>query len=341
MSVGSELYKSTDGGETWDPKLSAAHIAQVHVSPTFAGDGLVYAVADNRIQQSSDGGESWAVQPFWVGDHGAHLLALSPHFSTDSILVAAGDNVYISNDSGATWAPASSPPPIDESSSPRWTAKRLIAAPSGGSKTTLFMTLYQFEPDPPYHRHDQVWTSVDGGMAWSQIATAPDLPVNDIAVGANYPLVPDIILATADDDCFDEDILPSDLYRSDDNGQSWHNLGALPNKSTMRTLFVHTGQGDTVLVGANGAWELSIGLAPTATPEPCMELLANRSFEQDTGDWQIPNTAYSARRTTEEQYRGWWSMLSGIVDSAENRRSYSDFYHEVDLPIADRLSLTL
>ncbi len=281
------------------------------------------------------------MQPFWVGDPGAHLLALSPHFTTDRTLFAASSDVYISNDGGATWAPSDSPPPIGESSSPRWPAKRLIAAPGGGSNTTLFMTLYRFEPDPPYHRHDQVWTSVDGEMAWSQIASAPDLPINDIAVGADYPLVPDIILATADDDSFDEDVLPSDLYRSDDDGQSWHNLGALPDNSTQHTLHVPTEQGDTVLVGANGVWELSIGLAPTATPEPCMELLANRSFEQDTGDWLIPNTAYSARRTTEEQFHGWWSMLSGIVDSAENRRSYSDFYQEVDLPIADRLSLAL
>ena len=81
---------------------------------------------------------------------------------------------------------------------------------------------------------------------------------------------------------------------------------------------------------------------PTTTPTStavCQNELDNSSFE-DTSDWYIPLTEYSAVYSTDRAHSGNRSMRTGIVKSIDNRYSYSDAEQLVTIP-ADADSVTL
>jgi hypothetical protein len=71
--------------------------------------------------------------------------------------------------------------------------------------------------------------------------------------------------------------------------------------------------------------------APTPTPGPCGNLIRNPSFES-TSDWEIPLTAYPAGYSTSQAHSGSRSMRTGILNSGENKYSYSDFRQAVTIP---------
>lgn len=339
VSIGGNLFKSTNRGNTWELKKNAAYVAQVQPSPAFASDQRAFMLADSRVHYSTDGGETWDFSPFWMTyPNAAYRFVVSPGFAADQTLIAAGNNLYRSTDAGLTWQPAPTPPPIiPPASGSGWQVNRLIAA----TANSYFLAIYRYDLDPPYPRHDQLWRSDDGGLHWTQVLAAPDRAISAVAARADFVSAPTIYLATVDPSTFDETPIPSDLYRSTDNGLSWQNLGGLPDGSQMNTLLTTSGLPTTLFVGSeNGAWQLETTGAPTATPEPCTELLANRGFEFE-GGWRIPTTAYPARRTTEKHYHGAFSMLSGITIAGDNRRSYSDFSQDVVLPATGSLSLSL
>jgi hypothetical protein len=73
----------------------------------------------------------------------------------------------------------------------------------------------------------------------------------------------------------------------------------------------------------------------------CDNELRNWSFENNNG-WEIPPTEYSARYTTERFHSGLRSMRTGIVDSDDNRWSYSDAGQWVTIPSnADDVTLRM
>jgi len=339
VSIGASLHKSTDGGESWQTKFTTGNIQQVRLSPAYNLDGIVVITADQRLFSSSDFGETWTTNPYWDWTHTAQKLALSPYFAVDHSIMVAGSSVYLSTDAGATWHEATTPPPITIADSPRWMPQRLAVVATGPGTWSAWLSISRYETTPPYPRHDQLWRSDDGGETWYQVNTAPDHPITAIALAPDYPLHANIFLTTADDDTWDEDIIPSDLYFSPDGGSLWRNLGAVPDGSQMLSAFTSTGLGQSLLVGADQVWLLNPAAAPTATPDPCSEWLQNRSFEYD-GVWEVPTTAYPAQRSTVQHQHGWWSMRTGIVDSAENIYSYSDFRQSVTLPLADHITLS-
>jgi photosystem II stability/assembly factor-like uncharacterized protein len=331
VSIGASLYRSVDRGASWQRLTGAAYILKVELSPDFAADRRVYLLADQRVIRSDDAGESWSSAPIWGFSNPAQAMALSPHFASNQTVYAVGANVYRSTDGGDTWTPATNPPPIGAASDPPWQPRRFAVA----ADDTLYLSIYRYEMTPPYRRHDQLWISRDMGDTWAWLDVAPDHPVADLIVSQADDA---LYLSTFDDNPTDEFDIAPDLFRSGDRGATWQNLGAIPNGATGSKLLAPPGIADTLLVGGRGVWQISPSSAPTATPDPCQELLLNRSFEYD-GVWRIPTTGYSALRSLDRHSHGYWSMRTGIVDAGENRRSYSDFSQDVVLP--DLPSLTL
>lgn len=332
VSRGGALYRSTDRGDSWEWLVSAGYIGQVELSPAFATDRRVFMVADQHLVISMDGGATWSTPTFWTDAHTARLLAISPNYVTDQTLYVVGNHVYLSHDGGLTWTAATSPPPIVDGVV-AWQPFRLAIDADGA----LYLAIYRYDPAESYARHDQVWTSHDGGDTWSQVASAPDLPISALAVGPGSTGGELLYIAVFDDNEFDDRIVAPDLYVSGDGGAIWTNLGAVPG-GPAQVLTTATGAAGEVLAGTRGVWLLDATDAPTATPDPCEELLHNRSFEYD-GVWRIPVTAYSAARTTERHSYGYWSMRTGIVDATANVRSYSDFSQDVALPANQALAL--
>ena len=331
--VGGFLFKSTDRGASWRQVYASAGIGQIVVSPDFGADHTAFTLAYNRVQRSTDGGETWAELPYWSDyHHSARMIAISPNFAADHSLYAAGSEVYYSHDAGSTWQVATSAPPINTNDPNPWWAEHLTVSPAN----KLYLVVGRYDSTPPYRRHSQLWTSTDRGANWQQVANAPDLPIAGLAAGPYAGGGETIYLSVFDDDAGDDRPIAPDLLASSDGGQSWRNLGAIPQGPTA-VIRPQPGLGQ-VYVGTVGAWLLAAGTAPTATPDPCQELLLNRSFEYD-GAWRIPQTAYPAGRLQDKHSQGYWSMRSGIIAPAANVRSFSDFSQDVLLPAGKAITL--
>ncbi len=115
---GSGIYRSADGGATWQPTsigLSDLAVHQLAVSPDFERDRTVYAVGARRgLFRSTDGGLTWLELADGYLDRlsgdtypALSALALSPAFARDGRLLisraASSGGTYLSRDRGETW----------------------------------------------------------------------------------------------------------------------------------------------------------------------------------------------------------------------------------------------
>jgi photosystem II stability/assembly factor-like uncharacterized protein len=126
VSVGTGIYKTTDGGETWEPMglADSEHISRIVVHPKDSNTVLVCALghlwnsnAERGVFRSTDGGKSWQKVLFVNEDTGCSDVAIDPQ---DPRLVYAGmwqvrrkpwtfasggpgSGLYKSTDGGVTW----------------------------------------------------------------------------------------------------------------------------------------------------------------------------------------------------------------------------------------------
>ena len=107
----SGLYRSDDGGETWNSVYGSLTLdmplvtTSVVVSPAFPQDGLVFAGTNGGILRSSDGGKTWEVAILRTPSPLVSALAISPNFASDKTLFAGTmeDGVFRSTDQGTEW----------------------------------------------------------------------------------------------------------------------------------------------------------------------------------------------------------------------------------------------
>lgn len=109
---GTGLYKSQDGGLTWEFALENLELSEplpattVAVSPAFHHDRLVLAGAPGGLFHSSDEGANWKALVFPNPPPTVSSLAFSPNFETDETVFAGTmeDGVFVSRDGGKSWA---------------------------------------------------------------------------------------------------------------------------------------------------------------------------------------------------------------------------------------------
>jgi photosystem II stability/assembly factor-like uncharacterized protein len=99
------LYRSVDGGESWDKVNDIASAGQ----PLLASDGTIYwaAEGDAGLVRSSDQGETWE------GPFGAkELVGFSPvELPNGKLAMFAANRIVVSSDKGETWQAVSAPVP--------------------------------------------------------------------------------------------------------------------------------------------------------------------------------------------------------------------------------------
>ncbi len=102
---GSEgLFRSTDGGGTWQRVISApGNINDIVVSPNYPSDHTLFVVSDRAgIFRSSDDGNTWIRLP--LQESALNQIAISPNFAIDHTLFAASMNgLWRSDDGGEQW----------------------------------------------------------------------------------------------------------------------------------------------------------------------------------------------------------------------------------------------
>lgn len=186
VSIGNGVWKSMDGGETWEHKGldSTGRIGRIIVHPTNPNVVYVAAVGhgftpqkDRGVFKSSDGGNSWEHVLFVDKNTGASDIVMDPNNSR--ILFAGMWQLELK-----TW-------------------KRVSGGPGSG-----------------------IHMSKDAGKTWKKLEGngLPKKPVGKIAL-AMSPAMPDRVYAqieTGDGVPLNgEETEDGELWRSDDNGKNW------------------------------------------------------------------------------------------------------------------------
>lgn len=175
---GQGVFRSTDGGETWEALglEETGTIGRVLVHPTnpavvwVAAEGKLYASDPHRgVYRSTDGGQTWAKTLFVNDSTGVVDLALNPR-SPDTLYAAAwerrrraddnhyggpGSGVYRSTDGGQTWHELTNGLPADAD------VGRIGVAVAASDPRVVYAVYADASGDPR-----GVFRSADGGDTW-------------------------------------------------------------------------------------------------------------------------------------------------------------------------------
>ena len=230
---GRGLYESTDGGDSWDKVLSGDNdttgAADVAIDPT--NDNVVYAAMwdnfrepDKRtyeglgsgLYKSTDGGRHFARigTPFFgpnpeIGRIGVAVAPDGTVYGNVAGPSGVYDGFYASHDGGQTWT-TGAPPPDPESSfyTYGWWFGRIYVDPK--------------DPKHVYQGALVLQESTDGGMTWNDAPggcpnTCTDGHADNHAMAFDPNAAGRVYLGN-----------DGGVFRSDDNGQTWHRFTYLP-----------------------------------------------------------------------------------------------------------------
>ena len=196
-----DIYRSTDGGVTWDSTGISAPAVQTSVQGIAVapnGDLWLVGFGPNDIYRSTDNGVTWdsAGISTPAGQNAVTGIAAAPN--GDLWLVGRDLNdIYLSTDNGVTWDSTGISAPAVQTS-----VQGIAVAPNGD--------LWLAGNTP-----DDIYRSTDGGVTWDSTgisAPAGQNTVTGIAVAPNGDLW---LVGTT----------PDDIYLSTDNGVTWDSAG--------------------------------------------------------------------------------------------------------------------
>ena len=202
----SGLYRSDDGGLTWQPAYTSLELetplmtSAVAVSPDFEADRSVFAGAPGGILRSIDGGRNWRIATLPSPPPIISSLAVSPSFAHDGVLLAGTmeDGVFRSSDRGGHWA-AGNFGLLDLN------VLCIVISPDFANDETLFVGT-----------DSGIFRSTNGGRAWREVDFPSEFaPVLSLALSPNYAV--EGVLFAGTESC--------GLFYSHDRGHTWLRLG--------------------------------------------------------------------------------------------------------------------
>jgi photosystem II stability/assembly factor-like uncharacterized protein len=198
----SGLYRSQDGGETWQLAYEALNIQEpiptnaVALSPDFEQDGVVLGGVSGGVLVSKNGGQDWLFARFHDPAPTVTALAVSPGFASDGLALAATleDGVFLSEDGGMSWQ-AWNFGLLD------WNVFCLAVSPNFVHDRMVFIGV-----------ETGVYRSTNGGRSWRDLPFPIEAaPVIEIVLSPTFPQDGVIVVDTEE----------MGHYSSDDGGQTW------------------------------------------------------------------------------------------------------------------------
>ncbi|MGH2443786.1 MAG: WD40/YVTN/BNR-like repeat-containing protein, partial [Chloroflexota bacterium] len=300
-TVTDRAYLSLDSGASWVDLGLPMTPAAIAFSPSFATDHTMLAVGDaGGIYRSIDGGAHWSNVADWQTGlpESAHFLVENLCFSpAGMVMIATGNGIYASRDSGATWAwdNAGLPLVTDHSATSLDSTPHVPAVSVSITGDAAHWRAYVAIR---IQGHGSVFRSDDGTGAWTAAGGAiAALPSTLVAVAGSSQ---DTLLLGTDD---------RGLLQSNDGGTTWRSLDRGLSDRSVATILPVPG------------WP--------ANPQLFLGESQDGVFQLDTlsGSWVrrfvgMPQTdAVSA--TAVVGTRIYAGMLSGLYRSASNGRTWS------------------
>lgn len=204
------------------------HVQALAIDPGNAAKlvALAYEYPENgRVFRSRDGGASWTAMGRFI-DIYASKAAIDPHAGNMVYVMGRGDAMFISSDSGATWASRALPNQAFDFVCDPHVPGRLFAVG--------YWLAGSYWP--------AVFISTDRGQSWAtRFPDSTAMQVYATAVACD-PLNPGVVYVGTTD---------SIVYRSTDAGETWsRRCSGLPPNAGIASLSVNPGNSDIVLAGA-------------------------------------------------------------------------------------------
>lgn len=309
--VGVGIYKSVDGGDTWQPKnlglspyMATTAIAVDPHNPQvlFASALCTGSLNNGGIYRSVNGGDSWTMvlrTPILNNCMGFWGVAIDPNnsnviYGVDGYYYLV-PNVYKSTDAGNTWAPK-------DNGMTAFDPLEIFVDPVDSQ--VLYVT----------SARDGVYKSTDGAESWAPARTGlPGGRIEKLVIDPNNDQI--LYAGTGDSgglyksidggaswtqmanglnnynvldlaiDPQDPDILysapyllhnpPPGIYRTENGGRTWDPISdSLPSNITLiSALAIRSGTAQTLLAGtSDGVWEHTLRLPPPPGPTPFLDL---------------------------------------------------------------------
>jgi len=233
------LYRSTDGGKSWqnlfdsmklDAPLPALAIA---LNPELNRGHEIYVGVPGGIAISENGGENWKLHVFRSPQPIVSAIAVSPALSSDGILLVATveDGVFRSADKGYSWS-------IWNFGLTDLRVYCMALSPDFVEDEILFVGT-----------ESGIFRSTNGGRAWREIPFPMEsAPVNCIALPSDF----------ADSGTLFAGTEANGLFISDNAGNSWNSVNIGPTKGAVNQIIIpddYSQRGEILCVFDHGLFQ--------------------------------------------------------------------------------------
>ncbi len=258
---GQGMYKSTDGGKTWENigLTDTRHIGDIWVDPHDPNIVLVAALGhtyaknpDRGVFKTTDGGKTWTKVLYKDDVTGAINLAFDPvnpqvgfaalwkHYvplgnSLEAIIGNSdGGSIYKTTDGGNTWTPAST------TGLPSKNVGRIGLAVAPGGKRVY--AIVAARPGGGLYRSD------DGGKTWKKITDDSRIQGNGY-FGRVYldPTNPNIVY-----------VMQTSMYRSTDAGRKFISFKGAPGGDDNHVLWIDPANTNWMVMGSDQGGTVSL-----------------------------------------------------------------------------------